>query len=264
MVFVAPVQGLAKVFLCRTDGRDLQRLSKTPGDQLEPHFSEALQRFFFVREVQRKQQQIFSVNTEGEDLVAHTEGVTSARHPNVSPDGKTLLYSSNKWGAYELAQVDLASGKEKRITYDQAINLYPRYSPDGKSVLYLSRRHGQAELYLRELATGDLRRLTETPFDEGPGSWSPDGKRIVATRVLPPRLRTKLLEIDLETGKERILLPELWPARSPSYSADGTLIVFVKEGAIFTYDPSDTAAMPFSLRGQLSPDFVQWVEYPLP
>jgi tricorn protease-like protein len=251
------------MFLCRIDGRDLQRLSKVPGDQLEPHFSQALQRFFFVREIDRRQQ-IFSVNIEGDDLRAHTAGVSQARHPFVSPDGKTLIYSTDKWGAFEIAELDLANGTSVRVTYDQAINTYPRYSPDGQSVLFLTRRHGQAELYLRDRATGDLRRLTQTPFDEGPANWRPDGKRIVATRVLPPRLRAKLLEIDLETGVERILLPELHPAPSPVYSKDGTLIIFVKDQALFTYDPSDTAALPFPLRGQLNPAYVQWVEFPLP
>ena len=254
---------MAKVFLCRIDGRDLQRLSKAPGHQIEPVFSEALQRFFFVREIDR-QHQIFSVDIDGEDLTAHTEGLSQARSPNVSPDGRKLLFTTDKWGAFELAELDLASGVWRRLTYDQAINLYPRYSPDGQSVLYLSRRHGQAELYLLALANGATRRLTETPFDEGPGSWRPDGKRIVATRVLPPRLRTKLLELDLESGVERVMLPELHPARFPAYSKDGTMIIFVKDQAIFTYDPSDTAALPFPIRGQLGPDYVQWVEFPLP
>jgi TolB protein len=263
LVFVAPVNGMAKVFLCRIDGRDLQRLSKTPGPQLEPFFSEARQRFFFVREIDR-QHQIYSVDIEGEDLTAHTDGLSQARHPHVSPDGRKLIFSTDKWGAFELAEIDLEDGSSRRLTYDQAINLYPRYSPDGTSVLYLSRRHGQAELYLLDPATGATRRLTQSPFDEGPGSWRPDGKRIVATRVLPPRLRTKLLELDLESGVERLLLPDLHPIRSPVYSTDGTLIVFAKDQALFTYDPSDTAALPFPLRGQLGPDYVQWVEFPLP
>ena len=263
VVFVAPVRGLAKVFLCRIDGRDLQRLSKVPGDQREPYFSQTLQRFFFVREIDRRQQ-IFSVNIEGDDLKAHTEGVSQSRYPCVSPDGQTLICSTDKWGAFELVEIDLASGTSTRLTYDQAINAYPRYSPDGRSVLYLSRRHGQAELYLRDRLSGDNRRLTETPFDEGPGNWRSDGKRIVASRVLPPRLRTNLLEIDLETGVERILLPDLHPARSAAYSKDGTQIIFVKDQAIFTYDPSDTTPSPFPIRGQLNPEYVQWVEFPLP
>lgn len=260
---MANLRGLDKIYLCRIDGRDLQRLTKAPGDQREPYFSQALQRFFFVREVDRRDQ-IFSVNIDGEDLTAHTQGVSEARYPNVSPDGKTLIYATDKWGAFELAQIDLSSGASTRLTYDQGSNVYPRYSPDGQSVLYLSRRHGQAELYLRQLSNNADRRLTETPFDEGPGSWRPDGRRIVATRTMPPRLRVKMFELDLESGQERLMLPDLSAIRSPAYSKDGTQIIFTRDQAIFTYDPSDTAAQPFPMRGQLGPISVQWVEFPLP
>ena len=263
LIFVAPVNEIEKVFLCRIDGRDLQRLTRVPGEQLQPFFSEALQRFFFVRIIDRRQQ-IYSVDIEGDDLRAHTEGVAQSRHPCVSADGQRLIYTTDRWGAYELAEMDLATGEITRVTYDQSINTYPRYSPDGNSVLFLTRRNGQSDLYLRDLASGDLRRLTETPFDEGPASWRPDGRRVVATRAVPPRLRIKLIEIDLETDQERILLPETSPAQFPMYSKDGTQIVFVRNQAIFTYDPSDTAALPFPIRGQLNPGYVQWVEFPLP
>lgn len=263
VVFVAPLRGIDKVYLCRIDGRDLQRLSKAPGSQQEPFFSQALQRFFFMRKVNRRDQ-IFSVNIDGEDLTAHTQGVSEARYPSVSPDGKTLIYATDKWGAYELAEIDLASGAGKRLTYDQGSNLYPRYSPDGKNVLFLTRRHGQAELYLRESESGNLKRLTNTPFDEGPGNWRPDGQRIVATRMVAPRLRVKLIELDLQTGQERLMLPDMDPILSPAYSQDGTQIIFSKEQAIFTYDPSDTAAQPFPMRGQMGAGYVRWVEFPLP
>lgn len=263
LVFVASLRGLSKIYLCRIDSRDVQRLSKVEGDQFDPTFSEALQRFFFVRQIDRRSQ-IYSVNLEGEDLRAHTEGVSQARYPHVSPDGKTLIYSTDKWGAFELAELDITSGVSTRLTYDQGISTYPRYSPDGKKILFLTRRHGQAELYLRERLTGDNQRLTHTPFDEGPGSWHPDGKKIIATRVVPPRRQTKLLELDLERQTERILLPELHATRWPSYSKDGTLITYVRNEAIFTYDSSDTVPAQFPLRGQLSPNYVLWVEYPLP
>lgn len=263
ILFVSALRGLPKIYLCRTDGRDLQRLSPSRGPQLEPFFSPARQRIFFVRETLRRGQ-ILSVNLEGEDPQVHTEGRAEARHPCVSPDGSTLLYATDKWGSMELAEMDLASGQERRLTYDQGTNTFPRYSPDGESILFLSRRHGQAELYLWERATGGQRRLTTSPFDEGAGNWRPDGRRVIATRLVPPRLRTKLLELDLDSGRERILLPEVHPVQSPTYSSDGTQILFVRDQALFLFDPSDTAPAEFPLRGQLQPEFVQWIEIPPP
>lgn len=263
VVFVAPVRKIPKILVCRPDGRDLQRLSKVEGIQREPFFSPALQRFFFVREVSRRQQ-IASVDIEGNDLVMHTSGVSQARQPTVDPSGKKLIYSTDIWGSFELAELDLETGTRRRLTYDQGTNTFPRFSPDGQKLLYLTRRHGQSELYLLNLADSGVQRLTDTAFPEGAGSWRPDGKRILATRVLPPKLTRHIFELDLETGTERLLLSDLEGAHSPTYSSDGSLIVFIRNETIFTYDPSDTVAMPFPMKGTFNPTFVRWVQYPLP
>lgn len=264
VVFVSQLNGMPKIYICRSDGRDLQRLSKTPGPQLQPCYSPVNQRFYFVALDERKER-LVSVDLEGEDLQFLTDSKSTARYPDVSTDGKTLIYSTDKWGSLELAQLDLVSGVSKRLTYDQASNTYPRYSPDGSKVLYLSRRHGQGELYLLTLSSGETERLTFTPFDEGPGSWRPDGRRIIASQLKPPRRQNNLLEIDLENGLHRNLLQnESRGVQNPIYSKDGTLVVFVRNQTLWTYDPADTKAHPFPLRGNFSPEFVRWIEFPLP
>lgn len=263
VVFVAASNRLPKIFICRSDGRDLQRLSKVPGPQLQPSFSQADQRFYFVQPIERRER-IVSVDAQGEELRVHTEGVSTARYPDPSPDGKSLIFSTDKWGSLELAQLELASGSITRLTYDQGTNTYPRYSPDGTRVVYLSRRHGQSELYLRTLATGEVQRLTETPFEEGPASWNPDGRRLIATQLKPPRLRSYLLEIDLRNQTHRTLLPDLPRVQNPVYSKDGALIVFVRDQVLWTYDPADTKPQQFPLKGQFAPEFVRWIEFPLP
>ncbi len=263
VIFVAPVRKVPKILICRPDGRDLQRLSRVEGIQGEPFFSEALQRFFFTRETDRRQQ-VASVDIAGNDLIMHTSGVSRARQPTVDPAGKKLVYSTDVWGSFELAELDLETGLRKRLTYDQGTNTFPRFSPDGGKLLYLTRRHGQSELYLLNLADHGVQRLTETSFPEGAGSWRPDGKRIVTTRIQPPRLTRRIFELDLETGTERVLLPEVEDAHSPTYSSDGTLVLFIRNDTIFTYDPSDTVALPFPLQGTFNPRFVRWVQFPLP
>ena len=154
VVFVAPSNDMPKIYICRSDGRDLKRLSKLAGPQLQPSYSPVTGRFYFVRPGEKRREQIVSVNSEGEDLLIHTEGVFSARYPEPSPDGERLLFSTDMWGSLELAQLELATGGITRLTYDQATNTWPRYSPDGRQVVYLSRAHGQAELYLLTPSTG--------------------------------------------------------------------------------------------------------------
>ncbi len=263
ILFVSPVHNRWKLFICRSDGRDLVRLTSVKGDQLDPHFSPALGRVFFVRPV-RGRDQICSVDLEGDDFQVHVQGVFHARNPHVHPSGKKLVFSTDKWAQFELAEWDLESEKLTRLTYGEALATHPRYSPDGNSILFLSRRHGQSELYLMTPENGEYRRLTNSPFHEGPGSWSPDGSRVIATRVMPPKKRTRLLELQLEGATERLLLHKTEQLQAPTYSADGSQIMFLLHEELMTYHTSDTAPKLFPLRGTMAPQSVQWITIPLP
>jgi len=262
-LFVAPHYGLKKIYICRPDGKDLRRFCKVPGDQTEPSYSEKLHRVYFVRFTNRFSQ-IYSVDHDGRDLRVELALRANTRNPDVSPDGKTLLFSTDMWGAFELAELDLESQSIERLTFDQGINTHPRYSPDGRSILYLSRRNGASQIYLFNRQDRAMHLLVDTPFSKGAPAWNPAGTRIVATEATPPRFRSKLFELDLETKKKRFLLPKKRIITAPGYSADGTQILFIDQEQLFTFDTADTTAQLFPLKGDLDPIDAIWVSFPLP
>ena len=174
------------------------------------------------------------------------------------------MFCTDRWGPMELCEMDLETGELDRITYDAGTNTRPRYSPDGKSVLFLSRRNGLTEVYQLCLENKALQRLTDSPFAHGAASWNPDGTRFVSTVAKPPQSKSVLIEEDLNSGTLRQLLPERIGLTSPYYSVDGTQIIFVDDEVLYTFDPSDTKAVLFPLRGQLIPEEVIWIPFPLP
>jgi TolB protein len=263
VLFVAEHNGLKKLYICRPDGRDLKRFCREPGYQLQPCYSPELTRVFFVRPV-KQLHQICSVNNEGRDFRVEVDIGANALYPSVSPDGKKLLFSTDMWGPLELCEMDLESKERKRLTYDASINTRGQYSPDGTKVLFLSRRSGLTEVYTLELASGGLTRLTSSPFAHGSPSWNPDGTRVVATVARPPKFKRGLIEADLESDKLRYLLPERLGLTSPCYSLDGSQILFIDDQVLYTYDPSDTKAITFPMKGDLIPEDVIWIPFPLP
>ena len=263
VIIVAKSQGLDKLYICRPDGKDIRRLSKSRGSQQAPHYSYVLNRFFFVR-LNGRRGEICSVDSEGEDFTVHVDTSADAWDPNVHPNGERFVFSTDRWGSRELAEYHLKSGEIVRLTYDQGTSTHPRYSPDGESLVFLSRRHGQSELYLMELEDRTTHRLTDSTFHEGPAEWSPDGKSLITTRIRPPRERSQLLEIRLADRREKYLLSQSKTLVSPSYSADGNQILFVEADMIKTYDKSDTQASTFPLRGTFQVKGVKWVTVPLP
>jgi dipeptidyl aminopeptidase/acylaminoacyl peptidase len=58
--------------------------------------------------------------------------------PDVSPDGRTLVFSRRAGDAINLILRDLKSGKETPLTAGGAVNLDARWSPDGARIAYVT------------------------------------------------------------------------------------------------------------------------------
>jgi acylaminoacyl-peptidase len=116
-----------------------------------------------------------------------------ADNPQVSPDGKRILYSrtffdilkdrrrSNLW----IINAD-GTGHEPLTTGNHGDG-GARWSPDGKRIVYVSDSGGSPQLFCRWLESGRSAKLTQlTSAPAGP-AWSPDGKWIAfAMQVTDP------------------------------------------------------------------------------
>ena len=111
--------------------------------------------------------------------------------PDVSPDGRTIVYTRYDGAAMELWRLDLETGREQPLTTGGDVNVEPRLSPDGRRLAFVSTRGtGHFNLYVADLGQGGLanvRPLVEpresaidryyyATWDHAVNpSWSPDG-----------------------------------------------------------------------------------------
>ena len=114
--------------------------------------------------------------------------------PDVSPDGRSVLFSRYNGKGIELWRLDLASGREQALTQGGAVNVEPRQSPDGKRIAFVSTQGtGHFNLFVADIGPDGLsgarpllgERKSNIPryyysaFDHALNpSWSPDGARI--------------------------------------------------------------------------------------
>ncbi len=164
--------------------------------------------------------------------------------PDVSSDGKRIVFVRYSHDAMELAVLDVESKRVASLTTNSAVNVEPRWSPDGKRIAWVSTAGaGHFLVFVGDYSPGGLaaapawpERRSETPryyysaFDhELSPTWSPDGKELIY--VGNPEISygtgalwRRALASDAKPVAIRIE-ETTWRAR-PDWSPDGKRVVY--------------------------------------
>ena len=86
--------------------------------------------------------------------------------PDVSPDGKWVVFDRYDGNAIELELLELSSGKVTSLTANHAVNLEPRWSPDGRRIAFVSTAYkGRWHVYTMAIDVESGSEPTRTPTD---------------------------------------------------------------------------------------------------
>jgi len=108
-----------------------------------------------------------------------TEGSSIDRQPTYSPDGKRILFSSNRSGNLDLWTMELSTGAVRQVTDDSAQDWDPAFTPDGKQILWDSDRTGHLEVWSANLDGSAARQVTQDGVDAENPTETPDRNWIV-------------------------------------------------------------------------------------
>ena len=114
---------------------------------------------------------------------ALTRLISSSRRedtPNFSPDGKRIVFSSNRSGHWEIWVCDSDGQNSVQLTSfgGSYVTGTPRWSPDGKTIVFDSVTRGKPDIFVINAESRVQRNLTANSYLDAVPSWSRDGRWI--------------------------------------------------------------------------------------
>ncbi|HEX6885277.1 MAG TPA: PDZ domain-containing protein [Planctomycetota bacterium] len=125
---------------------------------------------------------------DGGDVRRLTTHPGQEMRPRFSPDGRTLSFTGQYDGNYDVYVVPVAGGEPKRMTWHPGVDSSQGFTPDGASIVFNSARTTYTnrfrQLWTRPLAGGPPTMLPlPSAFEAG---FSPDGKKLAYTPLSDP------------------------------------------------------------------------------
>ena len=191
---------------------------------------------------------IFMADMSGKIVkqITHAKGYDA--EATLSPDGKKMIYCSDKSGDLELYVMDVKSGKEMRVTNELGYDGGAWFSPDGTKIVWRASRPKTPEAikeYKELLAEGmvaptnmevfvanadgsNAKQITALGQANWAPNFTPDGKHIIfcSNHEYKRGFPFNMYLIDLEgKGLEKISRDKGFDA-FPMFSPDGKKIIF--------------------------------------
>jgi TolB protein len=126
--------------------------------------------------------ELYSIDADGGNRVKLTANAGQDNTaPAVSPDGRFIVFISNRTGTNQIWRMDIEGGNQKQLTFTEDSNervQTPTFSADGTEILFIKRAGGSSAVWKIPVDGGAAVQVSRLVYGatEGFIALSPDGK----------------------------------------------------------------------------------------
>ena len=190
IVFETNRDGNDEIYVMDADGGNPLNLTQHPARDIRPDWSPDGKQIAFIsnrsenEEILVGNEEIYVMDADGGNLRNLTQHPALDGYPDWSPDGKQILFTSNRDGGYNTYVMDADGRHVRQLTNyppDGEFAEAPVWSPDGKHIAFERVQAGRSGISVMNPNGKDVHHLSRpvAGFSQGHAEWSPDGTQFV-------------------------------------------------------------------------------------
>lgn len=149
------------------------------------------------------------------------------RYGSYSPDGKSIIFETDRHGSWDIYLLDLTSGEQRPITFSPQNERRPSWHPSGRSIIFEIENEEGIDLYEHDLFIGLSKKILREPQLGGSpmfARYAPSGK-FLAYSLQRSEDQIEVRIYDLENKKHLSLSDNSFRNVYPMWSPEGNFLL---------------------------------------
>jgi Tol biopolymer transport system component len=225
LVFSSTFSGDREIFTAAADGSNRVDRTNDPHADITPSWSADGTRIAFASN-RSGAFEIYVMNADGSNVVQVTHDNAYADDPHFTGYDRAIVYESNKGGNWEIRRIGIDGSGEVDLTRNRAVDRYPATSSRG-AIAFTSDRGGSGpHLWVMRWNGTRPKQLTRQGGGQSQPAWDPSGTRLAFVAGSPAQATSVWSVLANGKGLSRLTPANVRDELSPSWSPDGSAIVF--------------------------------------